>query len=204
MTNKIDLSRADKIFTTMYKMGNGKAVPLKFEDIVVEIFKAYPDNFHLRGYFDYPDSGDLVHKPLYDFRKKGLVSANNKVFTLTEKGLIRAQKLVSEVSGKLVISSNRLSRFVEKETLRIEKTEGFNLFLQEEEHKITDTDFYNYLGVSSRSTKNDFIGRMKTLKDAVKELADAKNVSAIRNEIPRYHKFLVNKFSNIIDHFNNK
>ena len=85
----VKLSRADKILMVLYEMGGESRKPLRYEDIVVSVFKKYPQDFQLRGYPQYPDSSDLVHKPLYDFRKNGLLEANNKVFVLTERGIYR-------------------------------------------------------------------------------------------------------------------
>jgi hypothetical protein len=196
-----NLSRADKIMLTIYEMGGGKKGSLKFEDIVVAVFKKFPEDFHLRGYAEYPDSGDLVHKPLYDFRKKGYLEASNKVFSLTDRGIDFAKRLIDFVQGKNVISDGRLSRYAEKEISRIESLEAFLLFLDNKSERITDTDFYTYLGVSPRTSKNDFLGRLKTLQDAIQELSQQKKINIARNRILEYHKYMMEKFSSIIDHF---
>src|SRR3989344_143662 len=156
----VDLSRADKLLITMYEMSEGEIKSLRFEDIVVSAFKKYPDDFHLRGYEEFPDSGDLVHKPLYDFRKSGLVEAGNKVFTLTSRGLSTAEALIKKLSGREVTKEGRLSAFAEKEIVRIEGLESFKLFLNNEKDKILDMDFFAFLGVTVRTPKNDFIGRL--------------------------------------------
>src|SRR3989338_7362289 len=125
------LSRAEKIMLAIYDMSAGKKVNLKFEDIVVAAFKKFPEDFHLRGYGEYPDSGDLVHKPLYDFRKKGYLEANNKVFSLTDRGLAYVERLDSTVRGKNLSTTDRMSRYAEKEIARIESSEAYTLFLSD-------------------------------------------------------------------------
>jgi len=195
------LSRADKIMMTIYEISKGKKINLKFEDIVVAAFKKFPDDFHLRGYLSYPDSGDLIHKPLYDFRKKGYLEANNKVFALTERGLAFAEQLMAAVSGKKVKSDGRMSRFAEKEISRIEKLEGFLIFIEGGKEKITDSDFYNYLSVTPRTSRNDFLGRLKTVESAVGELNEQKQTSGSRLLIKKYHDYLIDKFSSILEHF---
>ena len=194
----VDLPRSEKLLLVMYELSNGHSKGLRFEDIVVAAFQKYPDDFHLRGYTQYPDSGDLVHKPLYDFRKQGIVEAGNKVFTLTARGLVAAERLQQRLEGKEVAESSRLSGFAEREISRIENVEGFNLFVNGEADKILDTDFFSYLGVTVRTPKNDFIGRLKTVGDAVAELEEANNQSPARVRIPAFHKFMVEKFQNII------
>ncbi len=195
----VNLSRADKILMILYEMAGESRKPLRYEDIVVSVFKKYPQDFQLRGYPQYPDSGDLIHKPLYDFRKNGLLEANNKVFTLTERGILSAKRLKNSVSGLKIISNEKLSRYAEEEISRIEDLEGYKLFLAKEESKITDADFYNYLGASARTTRNNFLGRLKTMNEAIKELKSIKSKDSMRLRIPEYHDFLNNKFKDIIE-----
>lgn len=195
----IKLSRAEKILLVLYELSQGSRKNVRYEDIVVAAFKKYPEDFQLRGYPQYPDSGDLVHKPLYDFRKKGLLEANNKVFTLTERGLSVADKLKKIIAGRSIVSEGKLSRHAKEETERIISLEGFQLFLAGEESKITDTDLYNYLGVTVRTSRNDFLGRWKTVSDAVKEIKSIKGLNSVRVQIPRYHEFLLEKFKHILE-----
>ncbi|PJC70173.1 MAG: hypothetical protein CO014_00220 [Candidatus Tagabacteria bacterium CG_4_8_14_3_um_filter_41_8] len=195
----IKLSRAEKILLVLYKLSQGSRKNVRYEDIVVAAFKKYPEDFQLRGYPQYPDSGDLVHKPLYDFRKKGLLEANNKVFTLTERGFSVADKLKKIIAGRSVVSEGKLSRYAKEETERIISLEGFQLFRAGEESKITDTDLYNYLGVTVRTSRNDFLGRWKTVSDAVKEIKSIKWLDSVRVQIPRYHEFLIEKFKHILE-----
>lgn len=195
------LSRAEKIMLAINQLSGGKTVNLKFEDIVVAVFKKFPEDFHLRGYPSYPDSGDLVHKPLYDFRKKGYLEANNKVFSLTQRGIAFAEQLTKLTTGKEVRSDGRMSRFAEKEISRIEKLEGLVLFVGGKKESLTDTDFYGYLGVTPRTSKNDFLGRLKTVETAIAELESQKQIQAIRKSILDYSTFLLKKFESIVEHF---
>lgn len=202
--NFTSLSRAEKILLVIYEISEKSKKNLKYEDIVVAVFKKFNDDFHLRGYPDYPDSGDLVHKPLYDFRKRGLVEANNKVFSLTDRGLSFAEQLSGLTKGKDLSSNGRLSRYTDKEVSRIETLEGFALFVKGENDKITDTDFYTYFGVTPRTPKNDFLGRIETVESAIKEIKKQKNISALHDQIVKYHAFLMNKFDGIILFFKSK
>ena len=85
---KVNLSRGEKILLVLYELSGKSRKSIRYEDIVVKAFETYPNDFHLKGYSQYPESGDLVHKPLYDFKKKGLLVAGKKMFALTEKGLV--------------------------------------------------------------------------------------------------------------------
>lgn len=185
----------------MLEMSKGTNKSLKYEDIVVSAFKKFGEDFHLRGYPEYPDSGDLVHKPLYEFRKRGFVEANNKVFSLTDRGIAYAEQLAGLVKGKDVESNGRLSRFAEKEISRIETSEGFSIFLNGDLQRITDGDFYKYFGVTPKTPKNEFLGRLETVNSAIKELGNQKSIPVSRGGLAAYHDFIREKFQNIISHF---
>jgi len=196
-----NLSKGEKILLFMFEYADKGKEKIRYEDIVVGVFKKYPQDFHLKGYKEYPDSGDLIHKPLYDFRKKGYVNAVSKVFSLTDRGIEYARQL----SGKNVAtpSGDRLSRSASAEIVRIKSLEGFLLFMREGGSKLSENDFYNYLGVTVRTPKNAFIGRLETMEALISELKehfDDQLYESIRN----YHKFLMDKYQNIITFFTKK
>ena len=114
------LSRAEKILLFLYEHGKGAQVKVRYEDIVVGLFKKYPHDFQLKGYPEYPDSGDIIHKPLYDFKKRGYINAASKIFSLTDRGLEYAQELAGKKVGNADASEGRLSRSTETEVSRVE------------------------------------------------------------------------------------
>lgn len=191
----------------MYQLANGTSLPLEYEDIVVKSWQLFPDEFGLRKYVNlYPDSSDQ-HKPLYGpLKDRGFVLSGNKKFRLTEKGIAYAGELEKVWKGLLPFeqaasannSPDRLSRDKEAQLKRVCETEAFKLFASGEKEKILDTDFYTYLGVTVRTERHEFLGRLKTVADAV---ADAARIS----DNPKFkladqlHKFLCERFKAIID-----
>ena len=196
--NKISLSRGEKILYVLYGLSGKSRKSIRYEDIVVKAFENYPDDFHLKGYPEYPESGDLVHKPLYDFKKKGLLVAGNKMFALTEKGLVAGERIESAVTGKTVNNTERVTRDIEKEVSRVSKTPGFALFVNGDSEKIVDTDFFEYIGATVRTSRNDFLGRLNTLTDVIKATKDKKNL--VYAKLAEYHKFMVSKFEDVIQY----
>ncbi len=208
----MDIPRPEKLLVAMYQLSDGTNLPLEYEDIVVKSWQLFPDEFGLRKYVNqYPDSSDQ-HKPLYGpLKDKGFVLSGNKKFRLTEKGIAYAGELEKVWKGlqpfEQVASANnnpyRLSRDKEAQLKRICETEAFKLFAVGEREKILDTDFYTYLGVTVRTERHEFLGRLKTVADAV---ADATRIS----DNPKFkladqlHKFLCERFKAIIDRNKNK
>lgn len=198
-----ELSRAEKILLFLYEFGKGKKVRIRYEDIVAGVFKRFPGDFHLKGYPQYPDSGDLIHKPLYDFKKKGYVNAENKVFSLTEYGVEFAEQLSKQGKSGSINSNGRLSRSTEIEFSRIKNLEGFGLFVKGNMNSISDTDFYTYLGTTVRTQKNAFVGRLNTMETMIKELKNQIDDPVITKVI-HYHEFMMERYENIVGFFKDK
>lgn len=161
--------RPEKILVAMHRLSKGTTRMLKYEDIVVEAFRLFPDEFALRGHPQYPDSSD-VHKPLYGMlKRRGLVRAAHKTFALTTKGVETAQRLIANAGASLdeARSPERMTRDVQVEIDRMLSSDAFVFFAQGQRDKILDTDFYNFLGCTVRTPSNDFLGRVNTTADAI-------------------------------------
>lgn len=198
----MDIPRPEKILVAMFQLSNGTNQPLEYEDIVVRSWELFPDEFGLRKYVHkHPDSSDQ-HKPLYGpLKDKGFVLSGNKKFRLTEKGIAYASELVKAMKGGKTANSgnaDRLSRNNEAQLKRICETDAFRIFSLGQKEKILDTDFYTYLGVTVRTEKHEFLGRLQTVADAV---ADASRIS----DNPKFaltqplHEFLCQQFKGIIE-----
>ena len=197
----IELSRVEKILITLFEVSSGQKKNVRFEDLVASLFKKYPDHFHLKGYPQFPDSESVNNALYHNLKKEGLISYGNKVFSLTDRGLMVAKELKEITSGKIVKKASRFPKFIEQEIRRIKSLEGFRLFLEGNLEKILDTDFYNYFGISVRTGKSEFLGRLNTIYDLAKILQKKQKKDQIDNELIGYHKFMVDKFKDIISYY---
>jgi len=191
------LSMSQKVLMSLRRLSGEDRKKVRYEDIVVQVFKDYPADFHLKGYPEFPDSGDAVHKPLYDYRKKGMLSASNKMFSLTEHGLAEAGKLIAIEKGLPAIEPghHRLERDAEIEIERIRHLESFKLFSEGKQDQIIDADLFDYLGVSVRTSKNDFIGRLEALKSTVTSNQQSLTKDPVLILIGHFHQFMTSRFS---------
>ena len=130
--------------------------------------------------------------------------AANKIFSLTDSG-IEFAKTISDKKSSIVNESSigRPSRATAIETDRIKKLEGFVLFVEGKASELTESDFYNYLGVTARTSPSTFSGRMKNIEMSINEMRGNKNDS-LSSKIIEYHKFLISKHKDTIDYFLNK
>jgi hypothetical protein len=192
-----ELSKEQKVLLALFRLWSAGKKKVRYEDVVVRAFKDYPADFHLKGYTQYPDSGDAVHKPLYDYRKRGMVSASHKMFSLTPHGVTEAQRLEAAERGKPAQREprHRLERDAEIEIERIRGLESFKLFCAGKKQEIIDADLFDYLGVSVRTGRNDFIGRLETMKAAVAALLDTGREDALLNSVQQFHEYIMSRFA---------
>ncbi|MDO8557053.1 MAG: hypothetical protein Q7R98_01140 [Candidatus Jorgensenbacteria bacterium] len=198
---KSKLTRPEKVLLCIYELSKGTRGKLRYEDIVVGLFKKYPSEFALRGYSEYPDS-EGVGKEIYreSMKRAGLIDHNNKIFSLTELGIAKVEGILGSKSYQHENITSKLPRFVINEINRIKSTQGFSLFSANDYEGITDTDFFNYFGITVRTPKSDFLMRFKTLEEVLEQLRlDYK--SPLHKKIIDYHEFLMNKFQDIVQHF---
>jgi hypothetical protein len=186
------LTRPQKILAVMFDLCKGEPTALQYEDIVVAAFKHYPEDFQLRGYPQYPDSSD-VHKPLYEMKQQGLLRSANKTFELTARGLEVAAKLMhSETENK-----DRLTKLEESEINRIVSSAAFGLFQEGRKDSILDTDFYEYLGVTVRTSRANCLGRLSNVEHAV-VAHEQKRADKLSQALRALHDFLLSKFKSDI------
>ncbi len=201
-----EIPRPEKILIAMLRLSGGSNRPLEYEDIVVQAWKLFPEDFGLRKYVrEHPDASD-IHKPLYGpLKGRGFVLSGNKKFKLTEKGISYAAELEKVQQGLTTIESvlsspipDRLSRDKERELKRILDSEAFGLFAVGEKEKILDTDFYAYLGATVRTKPHEFMGRLNTVADAV---GDAERLQSNPKHVmaAELHRFLCTHFAAIIE-----
>lgn len=201
MTNaKPNLNRGEKILAYLYELGEKQKKRILYEDIVVGLFNRYPSDFHLKGYPQYPDSSDSTQRSLYKFKQKGYISVSNKIFSLTDQGLEFARHLAERDTPDNDIPLGRLSRATAVELERIKKLEGLYFFMENRTSELTENDFYNYLGITVRTTASAFSGRLQTIQTVIKELEDVQGDTLVPSII-EYHNYLLKKNKTAIDYF---
>lgn len=183
------ISKPQKILSVMFDLSKGESKPLLYEDIVVSAFQRYPEDFQLRGYPQYPDSSD-IHKPLYSMKQDGLVRSANKSFLLTPRGLDIARNLIGTADAQ----RDRLTKPEEKEVNRIVQSQAFRLFQEGQAARILDTDLYEYFGVSVRTPRSEFLGRVITVEQAI-AAHRVKRKNELSDVLAKLHQWLVGRFA---------
>lgn len=202
----LKLTRSQKILISLFQLANGTNKQIRFEDIAVTAYKNFTADFQLKGYPQYPDTGDIIHKPLYsELKKGGYVLSGNKYFSLTPKGIVYAKKLL-RVSEK-EIKPGKTSAFVkltadqQKELDRLKTSKAVELFLNGKKEEVLDIDFYSYLEVTVRTNKYDFLGRLTTVEDVIN--ATKGKSDELYKKLRECHAYLLERFKGNIDFVRN-
>lgn len=169
--------RHQMILLTIYKVAGGTTSLCVYEDLVVEAWKLFPQEFGLRGYVDqYPDSSDL-HKPLYGpLKRDGYVRVQKKKFGLTESGLAAAEHLRQPDQDEQP-ELGRVRRDQRIEIERLIKKPSVALIEEGRASELVDTDLYDFYGVTVRTKPADFAGRVTTVDAAVNAAVTAQDPS---------------------------
>lgn len=197
----LKLTRSQKILISLYQLSNGTTKQVRFEDIAVQTYKNFTADFQLKGYPQYPDTGDIIHKPLYsELKKGGYVLSGNKYFSLTPKGITYAKKVlrISETDTSSSKKSQvKLTADQQKELDRLKTSSAVELFIKGKGEEILDIDFYSYLGVTVRTNKNAFLGRLSAVEDAIN--ATKGKSDELYAKLRECHEFLLSKFKENIE-----
>lgn len=201
----MNISRAEKILLVLYRLAEGTRKKVRFENIAVSAFQTFPQEFQLKGYPEYPDTGDIIHKPLYsELKKNGYVLSGNKYFSLTQKGLEKGKSLDKGMGGEKSFETGSV-KFTPAQQSEIENilaSTSYQLFTSKKKEDILDIDFYNYLGVTVRTGKYDFLGRLNSVEDAIKAVSVRK--PGIGKNLMQLHKYILKKFDGNVQYFLNK
>jgi len=199
----MNLTHSQKILITLYELAEGTTGKIRFEDIAVKAYLKFKSDFQLKGYPQYPDTGDIIHKPLYsELKKGGLVLSGNKYFSLTEKGVSYAEKLLdTTIPGRTGPGFIKLTADQQKELDRLKTSAALDLFRQNKKDEILDIDFYSYLGVTVRTDKNLFLGRLLTVEDAIRATKDKSD--KLYSLLRKCHVYLLKRFESNIQFVKN-
>ena len=127
-------------------------------------------------------------------KQQGLLRSANKTFELTPRGFDTAAKLTHSQNE----SKDRLTKLEESEISRICNSAAFVMFHKGEKDTILDTDFYEYLGVTVRTSRANCMGRLSNVEFAI-AAHEQKRADKLSQELRELHDFLILKFKKDIE-----
>ncbi len=176
------MTKAEKVLVVLARLCEGRDSAVPYEDLVVAAFEAFPRDFCLRGYPQYPDASD-IHKPVYNhLRPKGFVRVANKTFRITAAGRARADEIERANNGAdtpVEAKPKRLTRSQSAAVQRYRRSAAVELVEAGRQDELIDTDCQRFYGFAAWSTpkeamglRADFLATLSAVKDINKDLAE--------------------------------
>ena len=198
----IEVNMSDKILLAIYELEKKRKAGKKItkEEMVVKVWKMFPNDFCIRGYPEYPNAD--ISKYVTKLFKENLLKGSFYNYTITEKGKQYAKTILSKgpIESKELIS---VPRDVEAEISRIKNSKIFQLYTQGEPDFI-ESDLFDFLGTSSRSfgdsNKTAFISKFNLIsKEVIPFCEKNKNKEIEAEKIISLWNILLYKFKDLLN-----
>ncbi len=191
------LSKKHMILLTMLEMTSSTKKILIYEDILIKTFEKYPEVFHLKGYKHYPDTVILMRE-LYNLVPEGFVRIKKRQCVFTELGIHKALEIKEELPNRSIRSkSDDDMNLIRNKILRILNLQGFKLFLEGNQQKILDVDFYEFFGTSVRTSRIDVASNIKQTNTMIKLYSQFDR--KLSSDMIEYSNFLITSFPELLN-----
>lgn len=190
------LTKKDKILYITTKMYNKNKNDLRYEDILVSVFKAFPKDFQIRFYAEYPDT-DTIRRALYQLIPEGYIRISQRNCALTKEGKLRGNGLIKYIDGDSIEIEGRRDANYGAEVRRLLNLDGYKMFVLGNHDAVIDQDFYEFYRTSVRTKNLEILGKMKQINKVISRYLEENTKEA--KLLDKYAEFLQNKFLKLFD-----
>ncbi len=196
LINLADLSHADKILVSFYRISQGTTERVPFENIVLQAWRDFPDDFSLPNHSEYPDSY-VISKRIYSdlITNRLAVSLKNKTYRLSEKGLIEAQKILGLAGKSHTDQKNmdiKLNRDEQQFLDNALRSKTFAVWKKGDKQDLIDYDVRVFFQFSTGTPIKERKRRVETAEDAIQKAVKLKQPEI--DELRNLFDFLVERF----------
>ncbi|SRR5581483_853344 len=199
MKESDDISQAKMVLLAIYRVSQMVGNRIPFEDLVVQAWKDYPDQFSLRNHPEHPDSY-RVYNRIYTtlITERWLVSLRKQVYRLTDKGIEIARELESRSSVKEEkIKINNLTRDEEEFFNHAIKSRALATWKQNKKVDLIDYDARLFFQFSTGTPIRERKRKLENAQDAIQkalalELPEAVNLNDL-------FQFFIKKFPSLFE-----
>ena len=94
-------SQSEMVLLATYRASKSFGTRVPYEEIVLQVWKDFPETFSLNNHSEYPDSHPVIRRLSSDLLTNRLVvSLRKQVYRLTEKGVEAAKELDTQSAVK--------------------------------------------------------------------------------------------------------
>lgn len=194
------LTQAEMVLIAFYRASKGTTNKVPYEELVLQAWRDFPEQFSLRNYPDYPDGSD-IHKKLYNGPLKTdslVLSLGDKCFRLTSKGLEEAKRVVDSlknVSAGTVEDKSRLGRDAEKFIKHGLQSRALADWRADKRSQMVDYDARMFFQFSTGTTIEE---RKRKVKDAKEAIEKARSIGVEGSDsLKEVADFLTEKFEQL-------
>lgn len=168
------LTQSDMVLVAFYRASRGTTNKVPYEELVLQAWRDFPQQFSLRNYPKYPDGSD-IHKKLYNgpLKTESLVlSLGDKHFRLTSKGLEEAKKVVNRlehIPAGPAEDKSRLGRDAEKFIKHGLKSRALTDWQAGKRDQLVDYDARMFFQFSTGTSIEDRKRKVKDAKEAIEK-----------------------------------
>lgn len=152
-----ELSKSDKALIAIYHLESKKETGKKItvEDVAVELWRAYPTEFCMKGYPEYPNVD--IQKYITKLLANNLIVGGVYNYSMTHKGMEIANQLSTMETTKTKPALAEVRRDIKSEIERIVNSKVFKYYITTKNLDFVESDLFEFMGTSARSlnTHND-------------------------------------------------
>jgi len=201
MKKKVVLSHAERVLLAIYRVSNGTANRVPFEEIVIRAWKDFPKQFSLNNHPEYPDAYPVSKRLTSDLVTSRLVtSVSKEVYRLTYKGLETAEEIENRLAGEKVEESSTktlLNREQEDIIKHVVRSRTFLTWKQDKKDDLIDYDARMFFQFSTGTQVRARQRKVETVKETIEKavLLEMKDASALKELCD----FLIQKFPDLFE-----
>jgi len=195
------LKQQDMILVSFYHVSGGTTSKVPYEELVIQLWRDFPENFSLRNHPEHPDASD-VHKKLYNgpLKDDGLIiSLGNKVFRLTDKGVAHAAEVIDLIKAIPSVPAHDKSRLSREESNFIKHAQGSRALATwkaNQQEKLVDYDARVFFQFSTGTKVGDRKLKVNFAREAIQRASDIGIEGA--DDLAALADFLVDNFDGLL------
>lgn len=198
------LKQQDMILISFYRVSGASTNKVPYEELILQLWHDFPETFSLRNHPEHPDASD-VHKKLYNgpLKDEGLIiSLGNKVFRLTDKGIVRSSEILTASETTISTSQptkqekTRLGRDAISFIKHAKSSRAFATWLARDHHMMVDYDARVFFQFSTGTNLDD---RRLKVNFAIEAIQNAKNIGIEgSDDLANLANFLIDRFGGLL------
>ena len=200
------LSQSEMVLLATYRASKSFGVRVPYEEIVLQVWKDFPETFSLNNHPEYPDSHPVIRRLSSDLlTNRFVVSLRKQVYRLTEKGLEVAKELDTQdlttsqrkIKNKSTTPVIHLNREQEDFLQHAIRSRTFSTWKQGKREDLIDYDARMFFQFSTGTSVKERQRKVENAREAIeKAVSLAMNDSTELNDL---FVFLKNKFSQLFE-----